>query len=76
MSASPLRLPSFTAVVSLIFAVTGFSYNAWRLEQSEENNIVRENWPQVSDEMEVVDSLVVDIDDVGVAVQERLAQMD
>ncbi len=42
MSASPLRLPSFTAVVSLIFAVTGFSY----------------------------------IDDVRVAVQERLAQMD
>lgn len=36
------RAPSFTAVVSLVFAVSGFSYNAWRLEQSEENNIVRD----------------------------------
>ncbi|MDA0273327.1 MAG: hypothetical protein O3C68_08750 [Proteobacteria bacterium] len=41
MSTNPFLIPSFTAVVSLVFAVTGFSYNAWRLEQSEENNIVR-----------------------------------
>lgn len=140
MSTNPFRIPSFTAVVSLVFAVTGFSYNAWRLEQSEENNIVRdasfqvltelaefeqviyfnhydgdsiagsprlgwvklglvndlsmligedvsmeaatlktnwaENWPQVGDDLDVVDSLVIDIDDVRLAVQERLAEMD
>jgi hypothetical protein len=140
MSTNPFRIPSFTAVVSLVFAVTGFSYNAWRLEQSEENNIVRdasfqvltelaefeqviyinhydgdsiagsprlgwvkiglvndlsmligenvsiesatlknnwaENWPQVSDDMAVVDSLVVDIDDVRLAIQKRLAEMN
>jgi hypothetical protein len=31
----------FTAVVSLLFAVIGFSYNAWRMEVSESNNNVR-----------------------------------
>ena len=31
-----------TAIISLLFAVVGFSYNAWRLEQSEVNNIVRD----------------------------------
>lgn len=36
-----LKAPSITAIVSLVFAVTGFSYNAWRLEQSEENYTVR-----------------------------------
>jgi len=31
----------FTAVFSMIFAVTGFSYNAWRMEVSEANNNIR-----------------------------------
>ena len=30
-----------TAVLGLVFAVIGFSYNAWRLESSEKNNNVR-----------------------------------
>ena len=51
MSTNPFRIPSFTAVVSLVFAVTGFSYNAWRLEQSEENNIVRDASFQVLTEL-------------------------
>lgn len=29
------------AVLSLIFAVVGFGYNAWRLEVSEDNNTIR-----------------------------------
>ena len=30
-----------TAIFSLIFAVVGFSYNAWRLEATEDNNNIR-----------------------------------
>ena len=31
----------FTAILSLLFAVLGFSYNAWRMELSEDNNNIR-----------------------------------
>lgn len=31
----------FTAILSFIFAVVGFSYNTWRLELSEDNNNIR-----------------------------------
>jgi hypothetical protein len=30
-----------TAIISLVFAVTGFSYNTWRMEASEDNNNIR-----------------------------------
>jgi len=30
-----------TAILGLVFAVIGFSYNAWRLESSEKNNNIR-----------------------------------
>jgi hypothetical protein len=30
-----------TAIVSLLFAIIGFSYNAWRMEASEDNNNIR-----------------------------------
>lgn len=30
-----------TAIFSFIFAIVGFTYNAWRMEASEENNNVR-----------------------------------
>ena len=43
--------PSLTAIISLLFAVTGFSYNAWRLEVSEENNTVRDASFQVLTEL-------------------------
>jgi hypothetical protein len=36
-----LRLYYITTIFSLIFAVVGFSYNAWRLEVSEDNNNIR-----------------------------------
>ena len=36
-----LRLYYFTAIFSMIFAVVGFSYNAWRMEVSEDNNNIR-----------------------------------
>ncbi|NQZ24184.1 MAG: hypothetical protein HRT53_19320 [Colwellia sp.] len=36
-----LRLYYITTIFSLFFAVVGFSYNAWRLEVSEDNNNIR-----------------------------------
>ena len=45
------RAPSLTAIISLVFALGGFSYNPWRLEQSEENNIVRDAAFQVLTEL-------------------------
>ena len=30
-----------TAIFSLVFAIVGFSYNAWRMEISEDNNNIR-----------------------------------
>ena len=36
-----LKAYYLTAIFSLLFAVIGFSYNAWRMEVSEDNNNVR-----------------------------------
>ena len=36
-----LRIYYITATFSLLFAVVGFSYNAWRMEVSEKNNNIR-----------------------------------
>ena len=36
-----LKVYYFTAILSLLFAVIGFSYNAWRMELSEDNNNIR-----------------------------------
>jgi hypothetical protein len=36
-----LRIYYVTAIFSLLFAVIGFSYNAWRMEVSEDNNNIR-----------------------------------
>lgn len=36
-----LKLFYITSIFSLIFAVLGFSYNAWRMELSEDNNNIR-----------------------------------
>jgi hypothetical protein len=30
-----------TALLGLVFAIVGFSYNAWRLEVSEDNSNIR-----------------------------------
>ena len=58
MAKSNFRAPSATAIISLIFAVSGFSYNAWRLEQSEENNIVRNAAFQVLTELAEFEQVV------------------
>jgi hypothetical protein len=47
MSTKTFRIPSFTAIDSFVFAVTSFSFSAWRLEQSEENSVVRDASSQV-----------------------------
>ena len=36
-----LRYYYFTAIFSVAFALIGFSYNAWRMEVSEDNNNIR-----------------------------------
>ena len=36
-----LKVYYMTAIISMIFAVVGFSYNAWRLEVSEDNSNIR-----------------------------------
>ena len=36
-----LKAYYFTAIISLLFAVIGFSYNAWRMELSEDNSNIR-----------------------------------
>lgn len=36
-----LKAYYMTAIFSIVFAVVGFSYNAWRLELSEDNNNIR-----------------------------------
>ncbi len=36
-----LRIYYFTALLSMLFALIGFSYNAWRLEATEENSNTR-----------------------------------
>jgi len=38
---SKFKVYYFTAVFSMLFAVIGFTYNAWRLEISEDNNNIR-----------------------------------
>jgi len=38
---SKLRLFYVTSVLSMIFAVIGFSYNTWRMQVTEENNNIR-----------------------------------
>ena len=40
-SQSAIKIYYATALLSLVFAVVGFSYNAWRLEQSESNSNIR-----------------------------------
>ena len=36
-----LKVYYITAVLSLLFAIIGFSYNAWRLEATEDNSNIR-----------------------------------
>jgi len=47
-----------TAIFSLIFAVVGFSYNAWRLEVSEDNSNIRTAAFEVLTELSVLQQLI------------------
>ncbi|MCP4410553.1 MAG: hypothetical protein GY807_22980 [Gammaproteobacteria bacterium] len=53
-----LRNYYFTAIVSLIFALVGFSYNAWRLEVTEDNSNVRTASFEVLLELAALEQLV------------------
>ena len=55
---SKLKIYYLTAIFSMIFAVTGFSYNAWRLEVSEDNNNIRTAAFEVLTELAELQQLV------------------
>jgi hypothetical protein len=47
-----------TAIFSMIFAVVGFSYNAWRLEVSESNNNIRTASFEVLNELAELEQII------------------
>jgi len=47
-----------TAIISLVFAVVGFSYNAWRLEATEDNNNIRTASFEVLKELAALEQIV------------------
>lgn len=53
-----LRIYYITAIFSMIFAVAGFSYNAWRLELSEENSNIRTASFQVLNELAEFEQII------------------
>ena len=53
-----LRLYYLTAGFSLIFSLLGFSYNAWRMEVTEDNSNVREAAFEVLKELGELEQLV------------------
>lgn len=53
-----LKAYYFTAVLSLLFAVIGFSYNAWRLEVSESNSNIRTAAFEVLKELALLERIV------------------
>ncbi len=53
-----IQLYYVTALLSLVFAVVGFSYNAWRLEQSEENSNIRSAAFQVLSEVSAFEQVL------------------
>lgn len=48
----------FVSILSLVFAMTGFSYNAWRLEVTEENSNIRTASFQVLIELAELEQIV------------------
>jgi len=53
-----LRIYYITAIFSVIFAVIGFSYNAWRLELTEENSNIRTASFQVLTELAEFEQII------------------
>jgi hypothetical protein len=47
-----------TAIISLLFALIGFSYNAWRMEASEDNNNIRTAAFEVLTEIAELEQLI------------------
>ena len=58
MEPSRIKTYYLTAILSLIFAVVGFSYNAWRLEVSEDNNNIRTAAFEVLSELAELEQLI------------------
>lgn len=57
-SSAKLRSYYLTAVISLVFAVVGFSYNAWRMEITEDNSNTRTAAFEVLVELAALEQLV------------------
>lgn len=57
-SDNKLRSYHYTAIISLVFALVGFSYNAWRLEVSEHNSTLRTASFQLFLELATLEQLV------------------
>lgn len=53
-----LKLYYLTAIFSLIFSLLGFSYNAWRMEVSEDNSNIREAAFEVLKELGELEQIV------------------
>lgn len=53
-----LRIYHYTAIFSMLFALVGFSYNAWRLEVSEDNSTLRLAAFQVLTELSKLQQIV------------------
>lgn len=53
-----LRIYYITAIFGVIFAVIGFSYNAWRLELTEENSNIRTASFQVLTELAELEQII------------------
>lgn len=53
-----LKIYQATAIFSMVFAIIGFSYNAWRLEVSEDNNNIRTAAFEVLKELAALELLI------------------
>lgn len=53
-----LKIYYITAVLGVVFAVVGFTYNAWRLEVSEDNNNIRTASFEVLKELAELEQIV------------------
>lgn len=53
-----LKTYYITAILGVVFAVVGFSYNAWRLEATEDNNNIRTASFEVLKELAELEQLI------------------
>lgn len=55
---SKIRINFITALFSLIFAILGFSYNAWRMEVTEDNSNIRTASFEVLKELATLEQII------------------